>query len=130
VKVYLDTCILIYLVEGPSAWQARVAAAMQAVPAATFVISDLVRLECRVGPLRRGQQNILALYGQAFATMTVLASVPAAFDRAAELRASHGLKTPDALHAGLAMVHGCNELWTNDQRLASIQTQLAIRVPV
>jgi predicted nucleic acid-binding protein len=130
VTIYLDTCILICIVEGPSAHQARVAAAMQAMPTATFAISDLVRLECRVGPLRRAQQNILALYEQAFAALTVLACVPSAFDRAAELRASHGLKTPDALHAGVAMVHGCDELWTNDQRLASIPPRLVVRIPL
>jgi uncharacterized protein len=62
--------------------------------------------------------------------LTILPCVPLAFDRAAELRASHGLKTPDALHAGLAIVHGCDELWTNDQRLASIQPAIAVRIPL
>jgi predicted nucleic acid-binding protein len=61
VKIYLDTCILIYLVEGSSANQATIARAMSTAATAMFCISDLVRLECRVGPLRRAQQNILAL---------------------------------------------------------------------
>lgn len=39
------------------------------------------------------------------------------FDLATELRARHGLKTPDALHLAAAIACGCNELWTNDGRL-------------
>ena len=104
--------------------------AMTAAAAAEFCISDLVRLECNVGPLRRGQASILARYEQAFALMNVVPSIPSAFDRAAELRAHHGLKTPDALHAALAIVHGCDELWTNDQRLTSVQAQIVTRVPL
>lgn len=40
-----------------------------------------------------------------------------AFDLATELRARHGLKTPDALHLAAAIASGCGELWTNDGRL-------------
>ena len=38
---------------------------------------------------------------------------------AAELRAHHRLKTPDALHLATAQSHGCTEIWTNDNRLNS-----------
>jgi len=130
VKVYLDTCVVIYLVEGSSAQQAAIIQSMAATVPADFYISDLVRLECNVGPLRRGQASILARYQQAFALLNVLPTIPYAFDRAAELRAHHGLKTPDALHAALAIVNGCDELWTNDQRLAAVQAQIATRVPL
>jgi predicted nucleic acid-binding protein len=39
------------------------------------------------------------------------------FDRAANLRAVHGLKTPDALHLSAAIEGGCDEFWTTDERL-------------
>lgn len=39
------------------------------------------------------------------------------FDLAADLRAGHALKTPDALHLAAAIVGGCSEFWTNDRRL-------------
>jgi predicted nucleic acid-binding protein len=130
VKIYLDTCIVIYVVEGPSPYQAAVVQAMTALASADFYVSDLVRLECLVGPLRRAQASILVRYEQTFAALNVLPCIPAAFDRGANLRAHHGLKTPDALHAATAIVHGCDELWTNDQRLASLRGQITTRVPL
>jgi len=39
------------------------------------------------------------------------------FDLATELRARQGLKTPDALHLAAALHTGCDEFWTNDERL-------------
>jgi predicted nucleic acid-binding protein len=33
------------------------------------------------------------------------------------VRARFGLKPPDALHLACAQHHGCDELWTNDERL-------------
>ncbi|WP_437486225.1 PIN domain-containing protein [Sorangium sp. So ce1014] len=60
--------------------------------------------------------------------MTVLPLSAAVFDHAAELRARYGLKTPDALHAAAAIVNGCDELWTNDRRLAAIEGHVSIRV--
>lgn len=129
-KIYLDTCIVIYLVEGPTTEQAAIFQVMTAAAGADFCISDLVRLECRVGPLRRGQASLLARYEQAFAALQIVPCLPSAFDRAADLRAHHGMKTPDALHVATAIVHGCDELWTNDHRLASVRGQIPTRVPL
>jgi uncharacterized protein len=53
---------------------------------------------------------------------------PAIFDLAAELRAQSSLKTPDALHAACAIHHGCDELWTNDGRLAALAGRIRTRV--
>lgn len=38
-------------------------------------------------------------------------------DLATDLRATHGLKTADALHLAAALSANCEELWTNDGRL-------------
>jgi predicted nucleic acid-binding protein len=51
-----------------------------------------------------------------------------AFLHAAELRARHGLKTPDALHLAAAQLTGCRELWTNDARFAAASRGLAVDV--
>ena len=39
------------------------------------------------------------------------------YQTAAQLRAQHGLKTPDALHLATARHHRCDQFWTNDDRL-------------
>ncbi|MGH8006021.1 MAG: type II toxin-antitoxin system VapC family toxin, partial [Candidatus Binatia bacterium] len=38
-------------------------------------------------------------------------------ERAAEVRAKYGFKTPDAIHLGAAVVSGCEVFLTNDHRL-------------
>jgi len=54
------------------------------------------------------------------ATLALFESLPMneqVFVQAAELRARFNLKTPDALHRATAQHHGCEALWTNDERL-------------
>ena len=57
-----------------------------------------------------------------------LALPEAVFLAAAQLRARFGLRTPDALHLACAQHHGCDALWTNDDRLASAGHGLARNV--
>ncbi len=131
-RIYLDSCVVIYLREGAPEQKARVHERMSAASAAgsVFGVSELVRFECRVGPLRRDDLPLLADY-EAFFSLMELLFVPlerAAFDRAAELRATLALKTPDALHAAAALTGGCDEFWTNDRRLAALEPALRVVV--
>ncbi len=109
-RVYLDSCIAIYYVEHHATLSARVATALFPAtgdqPAAVF--SDLTRLECRVLPLRQGKQALLARYDEFFDLPDCIkAGVDTGvFDLATELRARHGLKTPDALHLAAALRAG------------------------
>jgi uncharacterized protein len=48
--------------------------------------------------------------------------------RAAELRARYNIKTPDALHLAAAQLHGCDQLWTNDDRLVTVSHGLALNI--
>ena len=128
-RVYLDSCVLIYRVEGSAAFQVAAAAAFDALGRDDVVcISDLVRLECLVKPLRQGDSDLRTAYEAQFARFERLPLPPPVFDLAAELRAQFSLKTPDALHAACAMHHGCDELWTNDVRLSALGERLRPRV--
>ncbi len=125
--VYLDSCMVIYYLERHSTLGPRVEAAL--FPAAGArpipVVSDLTRLECRVVPLRQQDQDLLARY-DAFFGLPVCRQVPidrTVFGLATELRARQGLKTPEALHLAAAIRSGCEELWTNDTRLATAATE-------
>lgn len=129
-RVYLDSCVVIYLREGTAEQKARIHERIAKAGAAgnTFSVSELVRFECRVGPLRRTDAALLADY-DAFFALPELTFAPlerAAFDRAVALRATMGLKTPDALHAGAALTSGCDELWTNDGRFAALEPTIRI----
>jgi predicted nucleic acid-binding protein len=71
---------------------------------ATFAVSRLSWLECRVKPLRDGDRRLLARYAERFAGGVRVVELDAeVVDRAASLRARHGLRTPDALQAASAL---------------------------
>jgi uncharacterized protein len=84
-----------------------------------LVVSDLTRMECRLKPLREGDDALLADYDQFFAysVTETLALSREVIDRATEIRAEYGIKTPDAIHLAAAIVAGCDAFLTNDRRL-------------
>ncbi|MFP5461381.1 MAG: type II toxin-antitoxin system VapC family toxin [Gammaproteobacteria bacterium] len=123
--IYLDTCLLIYLVEQDPVFSSRIAEAIEREPAASFAISPLVRMECLVRPLRDGNLVIQRRFEHAFDTLVMLDIPAAVFDEAGVLRARFGLRTPEAMHLACAQHHGCQALWTNDDRLARASLGLA-----
>ncbi|WP_161595528.1 type II toxin-antitoxin system VapC family toxin [Tepidimonas charontis] len=121
-RVYLDACIVIYYVQQHPRYVDGITRAMLPAksPKPQLVVSDLTRLECRVFPMRRHDDRLLAEY-DAFFTLPAVRHMlmdTAVFDLATRLRAQHNLKTPDALHLAAAIHAGCQEFWTNDDRLA------------
>ncbi len=96
-----------------------------------LVATELTRLECRVLPLRAGDQALLDLY-EGFFSGREVSMLPVrrdAWDLAAEVRARHGLKTPDALHVACAVTLGCDLLITGDARMArcpEVKTELVV----
>ena len=121
--IYCDSVILIYWLDHSGPFQVRAENRMVALQAAgdRVAVSDLTRLECRVGPLKRKDAAALAAFDGFFARPEVQTMhLPAVvFDRAAQLRADLGFKTPDALHLAAAIEGGCDRFLTNDVRLAS-----------
>ena len=126
--IYLDTCLLIYLAERHPRWGEAVAGAMRAASEARFGISPLVKCECLVGVLRRGDPVLERAYGKLFDRFVALAMPEAVYLQAARLRAHFGLRTPDALHLACAQHHRCDALWTNDDRLAQASHGLALDI--
>lgn len=126
---YLDTCLVIYLVERHSRWREVVKEAMAESRNARFAISPLVKMECLVGAIQRDDPVLQQEYAELFATFVWLPFPESVYLQAAHLRARFGLKTPDALHVACAQHHRCEALWTNDNRLARASHGLARRIP-
>lgn len=126
--IYLDSCLVIYLVEPDNPYMARIRETIEAQPDIELAVSPLVIMECLVGPLRSRSEVLRSRYLRFFDQTTVLSLDRPAFERAAELRADHGLKTPDALHLAAALTSGCTELWTNDRRLNRAAGDFAVKV--
>ena len=120
--VFLDTNVVIYLIENPPVFGARASGYITSLRAAghTFAVSDLVRLECRILPIRRSDFALLGHYDAFFASpqVQIFSLTGPVCDRATILRARYHFKTPDALQLGAAMVHGSDRILTNDGRLS------------
>lgn len=121
--VYLDSNVVIYLVENDPAWGPKAANRVAALRANgdELAVSDLTRLECRVKPLRAGDLVLLGDFDSFFSNpgVKVYPLTAAVCDRAALIRAQHGFRTPDSLHLAAAAENGCGLFFTNDPKLSS-----------
>ena len=104
--VFLDASAVIYLLEGDLPTREAVRQVLrglgrEAGEAPMLVVSALSRLECRVRPLREANATALERLEAFFADpgLSVVAVETAVLDKATELRAYHGLRTPDAIQA-------------------------------
>ena len=127
--IYLDSCILIYAVEGDDERGDRVRQRLADARASTVAISPLVMLEFLVGPMRVDILTLRDHYTRAFEQFVALDQGVEQCVRAAELRARHGLRTPDSLHLATAQLSLCEELCTNDNRLAAVSGGITVDVP-
>lgn len=116
--IYLDANGFIYSVERIEPYRAFLEPLWLAAQAGQFEIvsSELTILETLVKPLREGDVALENLFRSLFSAREVrliLATAPL-WEEAARLRATTGLKTPDALHAATALTTGSTLFITND----------------
>jgi predicted nucleic acid-binding protein len=109
VIAFLDASALIYLVDVEASWAQAAQATLQQLaseaPDLALAVSSLSLLECRVGPLRRGDQASLDRFEALFAQPDLLVEELSAsvVELATQLRANHGLRTPDAFQAACCL---------------------------
>lgn len=128
-RLYLDSCIAIYLVEEHHDFAAPLESLLESHSEAEVCISDLTILECLVMPLRSGNQALKEKFDRWFKSVTILSLTGAVFVKAAQLRAKNAsLKTPDALHLAAAIHYDSDEFWTNDTRLDNITPEIVRNV--
>ncbi|MGB7650547.1 MAG: PIN domain-containing protein [Gallionella sp.] len=127
-RVYLDSCMVIYLLENTGSFSVAAKQFLVKNSDAILCVSPLVRMEVLVKPLRDAASALVADYEDFIAAQNWLAIDDGIVASALQLRVKHGLKTPDALHLATAMHYGCNEFWTNDDRLNKVATDLAVNV--
>jgi predicted nucleic acid-binding protein len=126
--IYLDACLVIYLVERHALWGEVIARKMAEAGDSRFGISPLVKCECLVGPLKRGDLVLEQTYMDLFERFLPFEMPEPVYLQAARLRAHFGLRTPDALHLASAQHHRCDALWTNDERLTRAAHGLAVNI--
>lgn len=117
-RVYLDTAIVIYIVEQNPAFSPAVTAKLTTLGGA-LVSSELARMEALIIPLRVGNAGLIQDFEDFFVnSLTELIEFHRPiFDSAAKIRATFKFKTPDALHLAAAVESGCDVFLTNDHQL-------------
>ena len=127
-RIYLDSAPLIYLVEEVIPYTSTIETRL-ALSDTIQVCSELSRLECRVKPIRDGEEALLAAFDSYFVDIIaeVIPLSRQVIDQATELRARYGFKTPDAIHLAAAINGGCDLFITNDHRLSRCK-EIAIEV--
>jgi predicted nucleic acid-binding protein len=85
-----------------------------------ILTSVLSRLECRVKPVREGDQRLLKSYERFFShpQLQLLDISRAVVDLATRLRAEHGFKTPDAIQLASAIDAAGDLFLSGDAALA------------
>ncbi|MBX7062009.1 MAG: PIN domain-containing protein [Pyrinomonadaceae bacterium] len=126
--VYLDTCIVIYIVEENSKFLPLIEQISRSTQDLSFTVSPLTELECMVMPLRTNNRDLLDKFGLWFENTPQLTLNRQVFLEASKLRADlQSLKTPDAIHLAAAQYYGVDEFWTNDDRLKSVTGTPVVR---
>ena len=126
-KVYLDTNIVIYAIEGFADLANQIQALLQALDDAQIiaVTSELTLAEALIKPLKDQNQPEQQAYKRFLTPTSVLQVVPISkeiLEEAARLRATTKLKLPDANHLATATLNGCDCFLTNDDSFKSITT--------
>lgn len=123
--IALDSSIFIYFIEAHPQFLPVIEPVFSAVAAHDLaaVTSSITLLEVLVHPLRANQPALAAEYEQILTRSSGVTLIPldlALLRRAAHLRATSGLKTPDALQLAAALQSGCSVFLTNDERIPRV----------
>lgn len=124
-RIFLDTAPLIYFIEGHSIYQDKLTKYFSSNDNGdfTFITSSITLLEVLVKPLKEGKHKLVAQYKNILLNATGVQIIEISneiAEKAAQLRAKYGLRTPDALQIATALTNHTDYFLTNDHRLAII----------
>ncbi len=119
--LFLDAACVVYLVEHTPLWFDRIEpiVRLSVTNGELLCVSDLIRMECLVHPLRLGDMALKKKFDDFFHSAdVVVGSIDALIcEQAASIRAIHAFKPLDALHLAAAMQYRCSKFVTNDKQL-------------
>jgi predicted nucleic acid-binding protein len=122
VIAFFDTSALIYLIEGREPLAGRIRKELAALAKKHFnlgvAVSRLTWLECRVGPLKSGEHELLAIFDSFFARpdLVWVELSKDVVELAAVIRVRHGLRTPDALQVACCLQLGPEHVFLSGDR--------------
>jgi predicted nucleic acid-binding protein len=121
-RVYFDTNVFIYLVEGYAAFQTSLSEIRESLlhQEAEIFTSELTLCEVLVVPFRSNNIEVVNTYRQLIeesGAFTLLPTKRETYIRASLIRAQMGLKMADAIHMATAVEYGCEVFVSNDTSL-------------
>ena len=123
--IYLDTNVFIYALEAFPEYVTETTALFTAIDSGQFqaVTSELTLAETLVKPIMDNDHARQFAYEQAIQTYRSMHVVPVnrrVLVQAAEIRASTGMRLPDAIHAATSRLASCETFLTNDPQFRSV----------
>jgi predicted nucleic acid-binding protein len=121
-RVYFDTNVFTYLVEGYAAFQTSLNEIRESIlhQEAEIFTSELTLCEVLVLPFRSNNTEVVNIYRQLIeesGAFTLLPTKRETYIRASLIRAQMGLKMADAIHMATAVEYGCEVFVSNDTGL-------------
>ncbi|HXH21548.1 MAG TPA: PIN domain-containing protein [Dehalococcoidia bacterium] len=131
--VALDTSPIIYAFEDHPQFGPVVRPVFEAIGRQQLhaVASSITLVEVLTAPLRAGNTDLSSIYREFLLETDRVTTMPVTTEiaqRAAQLRATYGLRTADAIVAATAMVAGCDAVLTNDEDLKALESIKVIYV--
>jgi predicted nucleic acid-binding protein len=126
-SVFLDTAPLIYFIEKNVRYYDIVKPVISQIDALETqgITSTITLLEVLVHPLRHGNKTLANTYrtillsSRGFQTYEISHAIS---EKAAQIRAKHALRTPDAIQLATATLHKTDYFLTNDPALKKLKT--------
>ena len=119
IRVYLDSNILIHLIEGSEAFKAVLWPLVEAIDEGGIVVvtSDIAYAEVMVKPFANNQDTYIHAHGALMSGAGPLQIAPvtrAVLKRSGQLRAQLGGKLADSIHVATAVEEGCSHFVSED----------------
>jgi predicted nucleic acid-binding protein len=124
-RIGVDSAIFIYFIEAAPVWLPLITPLFRAADSGQreLITSSITLLEVLVVPYRANNDALAARYEALLTNSRGVRLIDVTRDqlrRASRLRASTGMRTPDALQLGAAQEAGCSAFLTNDRRLPAV----------
>ncbi|MDB5399025.1 MAG: hypothetical protein QOD93_454 [Acetobacteraceae bacterium] len=124
-RIGVDTAIFIYFIEAAPVWLPLITPLFRAADSGQreLITSSITLLEVLVVPYRANNDALAARYEALLTNSRGVRLIDVTRDqlrRASRLRASTGMRTPDALQLSAAQEAGCSAFLTNDRRLPAV----------